>query len=125
MPPEEGVMAESVKISDEEMALVRAEADLNSRSIAGQITHWMRIGRSIESAPEFSYAHIREALSGTRSPDKLSGEEQAVYLDELLEAVSGETPEQSTFFKARQEKGLGVGLNEAGELTNQVTSTRD
>ena len=55
-------MARSMKIPDEEMELLRREARLASRSIAGQVTHWLRIGRSIERAPDFNYAHIREAL---------------------------------------------------------------
>ena len=81
-------MAQSIKISDDEMDLVPAAADLNSRSSAGQVTHWMRIGRSIEQAPEFTYAHIRDALEGNRSPDGLTGEEQAVYIDQLLAELS-------------------------------------
>lgn len=39
-------MAQSVKLSDEIMAFIRKEADLQSRSVAGQITHWVNIGRA-------------------------------------------------------------------------------
>ncbi|MBS3652065.1 hypothetical protein KEU06_26015, partial [Pseudaminobacter sp. 19-2017] len=34
-------MAQSVKLADDIMALVRREADLQSRSVAGQIAHWL------------------------------------------------------------------------------------
>src|SRR5690606_23847308 len=102
-------MAQSIKIPDEEMELVRKEAELSSRSIAGQVTHWMRIGRSIERSPEFSYLRVRAALEGKRGPDALSGEEQAVYIDELLAAAAGETPEQAAFFEKRRKAVVGVG----------------
>ncbi len=117
-------MAQSIKISDEEMELVRREAELSSRSIAGQVTYWMRIGRSIERAPEFNYDHIREVLEGRRSPDVLSGEEQAVYIDELLAAAAEETPEQAAFFQERREAGLGVGSDANGEIVTQKSAEK-
>jgi hypothetical protein len=117
-------MAKSIKISDEEMALVRQEAALASRSIAGQVTHWMRIGRTIERAPEFNYAHIREALEGRRSPDALTGEEQVLYIDDLLSTTAGETPEQAVLFQARREAGRGVGSGPNGEIVKQTATSK-
>nr|WP_070959726.1 hypothetical protein [Hyphomonas sp. Mor2] len=113
-------MAQSIKISDEEMEVVRREAKLSSRSIAGQITYWMRIGRSIERSPQFTYAHIREALEGRRSPDALTGEEQEVYVEDLLTEAAGSTADQKAFFAARKKAGQGVGLGADGELTEQA-----
>ena len=113
-------MAQSVKLSDDEMEIIRKEAQLASRSIAGQITHWIRIGRSIERAPEFNYMHICEALEGKRSPDALSGEEQAVYIEELLGAVADETPEQKAFFARRRKAGRGVGTDADGKIVRQA-----
>jgi hypothetical protein len=55
-------MAQSVKIADEEMEIVRKESAVQSRSIAGQIAHWLRIGRAIERSPTFDYARFRAAL---------------------------------------------------------------
>jgi hypothetical protein len=113
------LMAQSIKISDEEMELLRREARLASRSIAGQVTHWLRIGRSIERAPDFNYAHIREALHAGRSPDALTSEEQAVYVDELMDIAAAETPEQSEFYASRRKAGLGVGADKAGKIVKQ------
>lgn len=112
-------MAQSIKISDADMEILRQEAERASRSIAGQVAHWMRIGRSIERAPEFSHARIRQALDGARSPDALSGAEQIVYVDEVLAAAAGETPEQAAFFEQRRKAGLGVGAAEDGALVRQ------
>jgi len=112
-------MAQSIKISDDELELVRAAASTNSRSVAGQVTHWLRIGRSIEEAPEFTYADIQDALQGKRSPDQLTEKEQAVYIDQLLAEVSEETPEQADFFENRRKKGLGVGIGHDGDIHQQ------
>ncbi|MEL6364104.1 MAG: hypothetical protein AAFR11_04615 [Pseudomonadota bacterium] len=117
-------MAQSIKISDQEMDIIRVEAELSSRSIAGQVTHWMKIGRAIERAPEFTYEYVRQALAAEKSPDALTGEEQTVYIDELLAAVSVETPTQAAFFEKRREAGLGVGADETGEIVRQ-TETED
>jgi hypothetical protein len=109
-------MARSIKIPEEEMELLRREARLASRSIAGQVTHWLRICRSIERAPDFNYAHIREALQARRSPDALTSEEQAVYVDELMDIAAAETPEQAVSYAGRRMAGLGVGADKADKI---------
>ena len=76
-------MAQSVKLSDGEMRIIRSEAELQSRSIAGQITHWVRIGRTIERSPNFDYRRVRAALAAELSPDALTLEEQTVWLDQV------------------------------------------
>lgn len=112
-------MGRSIKISEEEMELLRREAKLASRSISGQVTHWLRTGRSIERAPDFNNAHIREALQTRRSPDALTSEEQAVYVDGLMYAAAAETPQQAEFYAARRKAGLGVGTDKAGTTIRQ------
>lgn len=117
-------MARSIKISDEEMELVRREAQASSRSISGQVTHWLRIGRAIERSPNFSHVRIREAMEARRSPDTFGAEEQQAYLEELLAAASAPTPEQEAFFRARREDGLGAGLDEDGNIVRQSPVAR-
>jgi hypothetical protein len=117
-------MARSIKIPEEEMELLQREAKLASRSIAGQVTHWLRIGRSIERAPDFNYAHIREALQACRSPDALTSQEQAVYVDELMDIAAAETPEQAVFYAGRRKAGLGVGADKADKIVRQKKSGR-
>lgn len=109
-------MAQSIKISDKEMDLLRKEASLSSRSIAGQVEHWLRIGRAIENSSAFTYQHIRDALSGITSPDQLTAEEQEVYISELSDSMWETTPEQETFYAQRREQGLGVGLDDDDNL---------
>jgi len=118
-------MAQSIKISDEEMQLVRREAKLSSRSIAGQITHWMRIGRSVERSANFNYADVRDALEGRRTPDELTGEEQELFIEELLQLASMPTPEQETFFAERERLGLGAGLDPDGRLVEPCSPSKE
>lgn len=81
-----------------------------SRSLAGQLRHWVRIGMSVEKSRFFDQARIVEALSGKLSPDALNVEEQEAYVDGLFEAARKGTAEQDRFFAARREAGLGAGL---------------
>lgn len=117
-------MAKAIKIADEEMALVRREAELSSRSLAGQVAHWLRIGRSIERSPDFSYAQVREALAGRLSPDALTGEEQVVYVDRLMSEAGKPTDEQRQHFERRRQAGQGVGQDSAGNIVSESTRTK-
>ncbi len=109
-------MAQSIKLPEAEMAILRAESALQSRSIAGQAEHWLRIGRAVEKSGVFDYGRIRETLEGRRDADTLSAEEQEVFFDEFADAMWETTPEQDAFFTARQRDGLGVGLDENDNL---------
>lgn len=117
-------MAQSIKISDDDIDFLRKEAQLSSRSIAGQAEHWMRIGRAIEQSPSFNYQHIRNVLSGLTNPDDLSVQEQEVFFEEFADSMSNTTPEQKTFFAKRRKEGLGVGLDENDRLIFQNKSQK-
>lgn len=108
-------MAQSVKLSDEVMALVRRESGLHSRSVAGQITHWLRIGRAIEQSGNFDYRRISAALAGSLSPDALTPEEGEVWLADFSEKMAVPGDGEAAFFARRRQLGLGVGLSEGGE----------
>jgi len=111
-------MAQSIKLSDDVMSVVRRESDLQSRSIAGQITHWINIGRAIEQSNAFDYQHINAVLSGARSPDELSAEEQEVWFTQFAEDMTAPSDHEETFFAKRCQLGRGVGLNDKGELVD-------
>ena len=113
-------MAQSFKIADEEMEVVRKESALQSRSIAGQIVHWLRIGRAIERSPKFDYARIRAALEAELSPDELTGDEQEVWIAELGTEMTTPPSDEKAFFSRRRRKGQGVGMDEDGKLIYQT-----
>ena len=110
---------QTVKISDQTADLLRREATITSRSIAGQTEHWVKLGRAIETSDQFNYATVREALNANVSPDDLTAEEQAVFYDEFFQSMYETSPAQEAFFAQRRAAGLGVGMDESGELVYQ------
>lgn len=111
-------MAQSVKLSDDIMKIVRRESELQSRSVAGQIAHWIRIGRAIENSGSFDHAKINAALAGELETAALSDEEKEVWLDRFSDLMGEPGPEEEEFFAARQRLGRGVGLDAGGNLVH-------
>ncbi len=109
-------MAQSVKLSDEIMSMIRREADLHSRSVAGQITHWVRIGRSIEYSGAFDHARIAAALEGKLDTTDLCEEEEAAWLDGFTEKMGAPSKAEEAFFVQRTSLGQGVGVDSSGNL---------
>lgn len=112
-------MAQSIKISDDEMRILREEAEISRRSVAGQAEHWMRIGRAIEKSSVFNYQRIKDALRGLVDQDTLSGDEQEVFFEHFADSMWEESPEMNKFFAERRKSGVGVGLDDEGNLVKQ------
>ena len=113
-------MGQSVKLADDVMEAVRRESGVQSRSIAGQITHWLNIGRAIEQSPSFDYARVKQALTAAHSPDALSGEEQEIWAAEFADLMAQPSDTETAFYAERQRLGRGVGLDETGALVTQT-----
>lgn len=111
-------MAQSVKLADDVMDLIRREADLHSRSVAGQITHWLRLGRAIEQSGAYDHARVTAALEGRLDTVELREEEAVAWLDAFTEKMSGPSATEKAFFAKRQKLGQGVGLDAAGNLVH-------
>ena len=111
-------MAQSVKLADDVMAVVRKEAELHSRSVAGQITHWLRLGRAIEQSGAYDHARVTAALDGRLDTVELRDEEAAAWLDAFTERMSAPSTAEQDFFAKRRRLGRGVGLDAAGNLVH-------
>lgn len=109
-------MSQSVKLADDVMAAVRREADLHSRSVAGQITHWLRLGRAIEQSGAYDHARVTSALNGRLDTVDLREEEEIAWLDAFSEKMSAASQTERAFFASRRKLGKGVGLDAAGNL---------
>lgn len=118
-------MAQSVKLADDVMRYVRKESSLQSRSVAGQITHWINIGRAIEQSPAFDYAHVSAALEAALSPDDLTAEEQEVWFAQFAEDMAEPGDAEHAFFANRKQLGRGVGMTDAGELVHQASTAKE
>ena len=111
-------MAQSVKLADDIMALVRREADLHSRSVAGQIAHWLRIGRAIEHSGSFDHARITAVLDGKLDTTELREVEEVAWLEAFTEKLGRPSEAEEAFFAKRQALGQGVGLDAGGNLVH-------
>lgn len=111
-------MAQSIKLADDIMKIVRRESELQSRSVAGQVAHWVRIGRAIEQSGHFDHAKITAALTGKLESAALTEEEKDVWLDSFVERMGQPSPDEKSFFESRRQLGLGVGLDTAGNLVS-------
>jgi len=78
-------MASTIRLNDDDIALAKQAAQINNRSTAGQIAHWMTIGRIIEQSPSYSHERVKSALSAELAYDDLSAEEQDVFLEQFHE----------------------------------------
>ncbi|SNT20047.1 ParD-like antitoxin of type II toxin-antitoxin system [Sphingomonas laterariae] len=116
-------MAQSVKLADDIMKIVRRESELQSRSVAGQIAHWLRIGRAIEKSGHFDHVRITAALAGQTDTSRLTEEEKDVWLDGFVERMARPGPDEEAFHARRRQLGLGVGLDEAGNLVRETNAT--
>ncbi len=112
-------MAQSVKLGDDVMKFVRRESELQSRSVAGQITHWLRIGRAIEKSGNFDHARIAAALAGEIDTTELTEDEKDVWIDSFVETMGQAGPDEEAFFARRRQLGLGVGVDAGGNLVRE------
>ncbi|WP_419837889.1 TA system antitoxin ParD family protein [Candidatus Poriferisodalis sp.] len=77
-----------IRIDEEIYNSAKVAARLCDRSIPQQVSHWARIGRALEMAPQISLADIQRVLDGNASYDDLNEQEQALVRarwDEIAE----------------------------------------
>jgi hypothetical protein len=117
-------MAKSVKFaSDEFVNDARDESLLHSRSLAGQIMHWARIGRAIDRSGSFDYGKVLQALSGQIETTTLTAAEKAVWSEGFLEKMSEPGPEEGSYFADLRKSGKAVGVDASGNIVIADTQT--
>ena len=104
-------MAQSIKLPDDIMKIVRREAELQGRSVSGQVAHWVRIGRAIEKSGNFDYTRITAALSGKIGTAELTCEEKDVWLDSFVQKMGKPGSDEEARFARRLQRDLGVVLD--------------
>lgn len=55
-------MASAVKLSDNIVSEAKSIAKALNRSVAGQIEHWVKIGKIAEENPDLTYEFIKNIL---------------------------------------------------------------
>ena len=113
----ESYVAHAVKISEREMEVLREAAAINSRSISGQAEHWLRIGRASSAIRDSAMCSIEQALKGLRpveQPEAMSSRRVLRVLRRRNAACR--LDRERAFWEDRQRKGLGVGMDEEGNI---------
>ncbi|MFQ4149241.1 hypothetical protein AAGW05_11150 [Arthrobacter sp. LAPM80] len=71
----------------------KAQGAIASRSAAQQLSHWARIGRELEAAPNTSLHDIEHVLAGEKSYDDLGERDQAIirasWDEQVTERLAG------------------------------------
>ena len=110
----------SIKIDKELLELARAEASIFQRSIAGQMEHWARLGRAVESGPGFTLDRVRAALTGEFDADNLSEDEARIFMDEFAAYLMGPNAESEALAEKMRQEGGYVGEDEQGRLVRTL-----
>ena len=109
-------MSTAVKISDSEMLVLRKVAALQSRSLAGQAEHWLRLGRAFEANPIYGYAKVEQALQALGSLDDLNTVEQELYFEKLADSNWMPSATEDAYFTALRLRGGSVGMDDVGRI---------
>ena len=108
---------QSIKLSGSLVDQARQEAPVFSRSIAGQVEHWARLGRALESSPGFTLDRVRSALAGELDPGSLSDDEWSLFDDLRFEGLGeGDNPAADAFAAKVAQTPGAVGYDEQGRL---------
>lgn len=98
----------SVKLSRPLVDMARLEAATFSRSIAGQIEHWARLGRALEEEGGFNAARARAVLAGSK-------EDRDRY-DALDAAMRMADPDEAAAMAELGRSAGAAGYDEEGKL---------
>jgi hypothetical protein len=109
-------MSRSIKLGEETISALQAEADTQSRTLSEQAEHWIRLGRAVEALPEMSIARVHLALHGLFPHQRLSAGEMLQFLD--LMAVPGEQSERHV--EELVMRGHAVGYDENDVLMESM-----
>ena len=119
-------MAKSVKFADDAFVdEARAASEIQSRSLAGQITYWARIGRAIERSGSFDHTRISRVLAGDLETTALTAEEKAVWSERFLATMSEPGPGEESYFAELRESGAAAGLDASGEIVYAGTRSEE
>ena len=80
-------MSNAVRVTTELISSARKSGGRMGRSIAQQIDYWARLGRALEAQPQVSLPHIQAVLDGRADYDFLTGDEQTVAREEMIQRV--------------------------------------
>lgn len=110
----------TIKVNAELVEAARVESKIFHRSIAGQMEHWARLGRVVETGPGYTLDRARAALIGEFDADQLSPDEELLFADLFTDYLMQPNPENEAFVAKMFAKGGYVGEDEHGRLVRTL-----
>jgi len=102
----------TVRIDETTFETVQAASVLNSRSVSGQLAHWVNIGRIIEQSPSFDMTRVEAALKAEIDVDTLSAEELDVFHERFFATMGDVTETSEAFYANLAEEAKALGYSE-------------
>ena len=109
-------MSKSVKLDAALVDDARGAAALHSRSLAGQIGYWARIGRAIERSGSFDHVRLSRVLAGEAETTTLTPEEKTVWSEWFLARMEEAGSVEEAEFAELRANGAAVGLDADGRV---------
>lgn len=106
----------SVKLTSAFVEDARREAGTFNRSLGGQIEHWARLGKALESAPGFSMERVRDTLEGRVKLEDLSAVEQDAVFSQMGAWFDSPPDDVKAAYVEIGSRPGAVGLDEQGKL---------
>ncbi len=110
----------SVRLPDELVDQARREANVFSRTVSGQIEHWLKLGRALEATPGLTLDRVRAALETRLDPDELEAAEREIYEDLLGQSLDKPSDQEEAYFAKLRETSGAVGYDENGRLVRTL-----
>ena len=102
----------TVRIDEKTFETVQAASVLNSRSVSGQLAHWVNIGRIIEQSPSFDITRVEAALKAEIDVNTLSQEELDVFHEKFFASMDEVSETNEAFYADLAEEARKLGYTE-------------
>ena len=90
----------TVRLDEETYEAVLTASKIHTRSVSGQLAHWVSLGRYIEQSPDFDMSRVEAALTGKLPMDDLTALEGVVYLEKFFELTQRASKEVTGLYDA-------------------------
>jgi len=102
----------TIRIEESIFKIVQAAATIHSRSVSGQLAHWVNIGRVLEQSPSLDMERVEAALRAEIAVDDLTDEEAAIFDERFYQTMREPTEAIKQSFADLAAENAAVGYTE-------------
>jgi len=110
----------SVRLPDELVDQARRDANVFSRTVSGQIEHWLKLGLALEATPGLTLDRVRAALETRLDPDELEAAEREIYEDLLGQSLDNTSDQEEAYFAGLRATSGAVGYDQHDRLVRTL-----